>query len=498
MKLLLKEGKIYSPHQKGILLDKGDILIEDDRIKAIEKNIKEERADKIINCQKKLVMPGLINSHMHSDENFFRGKLDNLPLELWMLYSCPPLNYGPFSNRIIYLRTMLGAIEMVQNGITGIQDDVSQNPAPTLDGYNSVFKAYKDIGLRANVALNVNNKKYTTILPFTEELIPVEIREKLDQEANSSEELIDLYEQIIDKWNNKDKLKVTLSSSAPQRCTDKHLQRLWDLSEEYNLPLHTHVLETKVQRVSGTEFYGKTIIEHLNDLGLLNKRLSINHSVWVDDNDMKLMADNDVTVIHNPISNLKLGSGIMPFIDMYNKGINITLGTDGTSSNDSLNMFEVMKMTGLLHKTTTPDYNKWPDSHTILNTTTINAAQSLGRKRSIGTLETGKKADLIILDLNNSNFIPLNDIENQLVYCEDGRSVETVIIDGNIIMEDNKLTNINKEDIYEEINEVFTDFKERYKITKEKNDEVFPYIDKIYKKCINEEVKINRFIDMHD
>src|SRR6056297_919610 len=269
MKLLLKEGKIYSPHQKGILLDKGDILIEDDRIKAIEKNIKEERADKIINCQKKLVMPGLINSHMHSDENFFRGKLDNLPLELWMLYSCPPLNYGPFSNRIIYLRTILGAIEMVQNGITGIQDDVSQNPAPTLDGYNSVFKAYKDIGLRANVALNVNNKKYTTILPFTEELIPVEIREKLDQEANSSEELIDLYEQIIDKWNNKDKLKVTLSSSAPQRCTDKHLQRLWDLSEEYNLPLHTHVLETKVQRVSGTEFYGKTIIEHLNDLGLL-------------------------------------------------------------------------------------------------------------------------------------------------------------------------------------------------------------------------------------
>ena len=147
MKLLLKGGKVLTLNEQDIIMNKGDVLVENDSIKEIGQNLLVGQVDKVIDCTNKLVMPGLVNSHLHSDENMFKGLFDNLPLEMWMLYSCPPLAYGPFSERLIYLRTMIGAIEMVKSGITSVQDDVSECPNPTIDGYNAVFTAYEDIGL---------------------------------------------------------------------------------------------------------------------------------------------------------------------------------------------------------------------------------------------------------------------------------------------------------------------------------------------------------------
>ena len=178
MKILLKNAKILTFNDEDEILEHADLLIEGRKIEKIGKGL-EEKADKVIDCTGKLVMPGLVNSHLHSDENMFRGLFDNMPLEPWMLYSCPPLQYGPFAPRLIYLRTMIGAMEMVKKGITCVQDDVSECPKATVEGYDQVFQAYKDVGLKGNIAVNMGDRKFMDKLPYTRDCIPDKYHELL-------------------------------------------------------------------------------------------------------------------------------------------------------------------------------------------------------------------------------------------------------------------------------------------------------------------------------
>jgi cytosine/adenosine deaminase-related metal-dependent hydrolase len=493
MKTLLKDGLILTLDRNNIIYKCADLLINEDTIEQIGENLEQDnRIDKVINCKDKLIMPGLINSHLHSDENLFKGLFDNLPLEPWMLYSCPPLDYGPFDKRLIYLRTMLGAVEMLKNGVTCVQDDVSECPAATFDGYSSVFKAYKDIGMRANVALNINDREFCDKLPFARKIFPAELQREL---AGSSkiEDLLSLYNEIINKFNGKDLMKVVVSTSAPQRCTDKYLMLAKELAEKYDLPMHTHILETKMQYVTGGEFYGKSIIKHIKEIGFISDRLTIIHSVWVDDEDIAIMGEAGVSVAHNPVSNLKLGSGIMPLRRLLDNKVNVVLGTDGVSSNDSQNMFEAMKYSALLHKVTNPDYNTWPNSGEALSMAISNAAKSLRRTDEIGVLEPGKKADIIVLDLKSTAFTPINDIKNHLVYCENGSSVEKVFVNGKLVVDDKKLLFINEQDILNEIESIMPEFKSRFEQTKIRSKVLFPYIDKIYRMCAEKMIAINRF-----
>jgi len=207
------------------------------------------------------------------------------------------------------------------------------------------------------------------------------------------------------------------------------------------------------------------------------------------------MGEAGVSVAHNPISNLKLGSGIMPLRKLLNAGVNVTLGTDGTSSNDSQNMFEVMKFTALLHKVTNPKYQEWPSSDEVLKMATHNAAFSTRRTQEIGSLEKGKKADMIILNLKNPAFTPLHNIKNHLVYCENGRSVESVIIGGKLVMHNGKLLTVNEEEILGEIHDLMPDFKKKFQNTIKENERLFPYIDEIYWRCMKQNVGLNRFSD---
>jgi 5-methylthioadenosine/S-adenosylhomocysteine deaminase len=494
MKTLLRNGKLLTLNHKDEYFENADVLICDDRIEKIDKKINlDYEIDKVIDCDGKLIMPGLINSHFHSDETFFKASYDNLPLEIWRLYSCPPMAYGPFAERLTYLRTMLGAIELVKAGITCVQDDVSDYPNPTVEGYSAICSAYEEIGMRANVSMSACDKEMCDHLPYARNIIPKEFQEKLAGSMRS-EDIIDLYHEIIEKWNNHSNIKVILSTSAPQRCSDKHLLAIEKLSKEKNLPVHTHVLETRMQRVTGGEFYNKSIIKHIAELGIMSERLTIAHSVWVDDEDIELMSKSGVSVAHNPISNLKLGSGIAPLIKLLDAGVNVVLGTDGMNSNDELSIFEAMKFAALLPKVTNPDYRKWPSSSDIMKLAVNNPAKSLMRTDEIGCLDEGKKADIIILNLkNNTLFTPFNELKNHLVYCENGSSVETVISNGKVIMENKKLLTINEENILNEINTAMIEFKENLEKTKSENLKLFNYMEEIYWKGINQRLDISRF-----
>lgn len=494
MKILLKNAKILTFDPEDKILERADLLIEGRKITRIGYRI-EENADKIIDCTDKLVMPGLVNAHLHSDENMFRGRFDNLPLEPWMLYSCPPLDYGPFSHRLIYLRTMIGAMEMVKKGITCVQDDVSECPKATVKGYDQVFQAYKDIGLKGNIAVNMGDRAFMDRLPYTKDCIPAQYHGLLSSHPDP-DEMIETYEEVIRRWDRKDGMRVVFSTSAPQRCTDEYLMRGLKTALKYDLPMHTHILETRMQRATGPEFYGASVVKHIKDIGFLTDRLTIIHGVWMDEEDMRMIGEAGASVAHNPVSNLKLGSGIMPLRRMVQNNVNVVLGTDGMSSNDGYSMFETVKFAALLQKVMDADYKTWLDARSILKMAIQTPAHSLRRTEEMGSLEEGKDADIAVINLKSEAFTPLNDIYKHLVYCEDGSDVETVISAGRILMENRNILNVDENALIEELQAMTGEFQERFKDTVEKNDALMPYVDRIYEKCIRqyEDCTCNLFV----
>ena len=492
MKTLLKNATILTLNREDEILKNADLLFEDDTILKIGKNLPADAETEIRDCTGRLVMPGLVNAHLHSDENMFKGRFDNMPLEVWMLYSCPPSRYGPLSRRLIYLKTMIGAMEMVKSGVTAAQDDVAEYPVMTAEGCDPVFEAYRDIGMRANVGFNNNNRHYCDKLPYAREMIPKALQKELDEPV-TGEYLLNTYRQVVKKWNGKDDLKVTLSVSAPQRCSDDYLLAMEEFSRSENLPYHMHILETKMQRVTGFEFYGETLIRHVDRLHMLSPRLTIPHAIWIDDQDIARMAEGGVNVVHNVVSNLKLGSGIMPFGKLRDAGVSIALGSDGMSSNDGQKIFEVMKFCALIHKVAQPDYRQWITSGEVLAMATKNGARSMMRSDEIGSLEAGKKADLLILDMNTTAFVPLNDLKNHLVYCENGSSVETVYIRGRKVLDDFRLISVDEKAIIEEMKGLMDEFKERYRNTEAANRRLEPYVEQIYRRCVSQRDEVWRF-----
>ncbi|WP_051350967.1 amidohydrolase family protein [Sulfobacillus thermosulfidooxidans] len=490
MSLLVKNATIASPNAEGLESYRGHIYINHGIIEAIyPNNAGMPDTDEVIDASGYLVIPGLINAHLHSDENLFKGLLDNLPLELWMLYSYPPLHYGPLSTRLIYLRTLLGAIEMVKHGVTSVQDDVSDWPVPSADRVQWVLQAYADIGLRANVGANSSDKPYPDKIPYLKELLPPELLEEFPK-AIPFEDLMDTVKTLSDSWHGyDDRIQYFVSPSAPQRCTTEFLLRLGEYADDHDLRFHTHVLETRTQRVTGQVQYGQSLIAYLADLGLLSQRTTIIHSVWVSRDDMELMSRYGANVAHNPVSNLKLGSGIMPFRALREAGVNIALGSDGMSSNDSQNMFEALKFTALLHKITNPDYEKWPTAEEVLTVMWQGGARSLGLSNQIGKIAKGFRADLVLLNLNSTALTPLNSIANHLVYCENGRSVDTVIVNGKIVVKHGVLMTIDEQSVLGELKNLVQEFYLRYKKeTKPWSDKLLPYLSQVYRRICGEDI----------
>lgn len=484
---ILKNALVLTLNESDELLEHTDIKIVEDVITEIGKNIVPLGNEEIVDCSELLLTPGFVNAHLHSDENMFKGKYDNMPLELWMLYAYPPSpEYGEFSERLVYLRTLVGAIEQIHSGVTSCQDDVSGHPLTTLETHNIIFQAYEDIGMRANVSTSELHKNYVDTIPYLRETMPKQLQERFGNPRPVSEAVAGA-EEIIQAWNGKGKLKVTLSPIAPQRCDDEYNVAIFQLAEKYDLPYHTHICETRMQRETGFEYYGKTIVQHCKDLGILAPRTTIAHGNWLDDKDVEVVAETGANVVHNIVSNLKLGSGIMPYSKMKKAGVHIALGTDGTSSNDSQNIMEVMKTAALIHKVTQPDYEQWPTSGEILDMATKGGARSLMREKEIGSIEVGKQADILMFNLNSSAFTPLNDVKNHLVYCENGSSLVNVLIGGDFVMKNGKMTTVDEDEIFRELRSLQADFMNTYEKVLPFSNEIYPYVDKSYWKCMQAE-----------
>ena len=497
MKTLFRKAQILAmggPHGEEPF--EGDLLIEDDRIAAIGADLGEIREATVVDGRNRLIMPGLVNAHLHSSEQFFKGRYERMPLEVWLLYAYPLLMGPEISERLITLRSMLVAIESLKSGVTTICDDFFDPPTLSLERIGAVFSAYEAAGIRANVSNSIINIAPLDALPFAREIVPPELQRALDAgERVTGAVYADYCRKVFSTFHGRaGRLRYMISPSAPQRCTMDLLEACAALAKTYAVPFHTHVLETKTQAVTGSEIFGVSLIRYLNDHRLLNRNVAIAHSVWVSDEEMRLMGEAGCSVAHNAVSNLKLGSGVAPARRLMDAGVTIALGTDGASSNDTLRIFDVMRLAALLHSATGPDPSRWLTAADILRAATIGGAYSAMLEKETGSLEVGKRADLIMLRTDTLAFTPMNDVRKHLVYAENGSSLELVMVNGAVVVRDNKLTQVDEDEILREVREVTRAYLAGHREVEERNRALEPYMAEIHRRATLSDIELNRYV----
>lgn len=441
MKLVIKNGLII---KNSRTVEKGTLVVEDGIIKDIVDNVPDDMDAQIIDATNKVVAPGLINAHMHSYANYYKTARDNLPLEEMMLYI---MAEGSCLNpEDVYFNTMLGAIEMIRNGITGCLDQLAQQT----EGLNSAIKAYEDIGMRATMAPMYTDVGYYQSIPVNAALLTEKQHAVV---AVNGDNLINMNVAFLKEWHNKhDRLKVGFGPSGPQRSTEYFFKRNMELASEYDTVLHTHGLETRTQKNTAHFMYGKSMMRYLDDIGCLNERLTIAHGVWVAQEDMKMLADRGVKVAHCPVCNLYLGSGIANVNAFRAAGMKIGLGTDGPNGGCNQNMHETMKFAGMLHRATELDSSKWLTAAEVFDYATVTNAEIIGMKGQVGTLDVGKRADIVIYNPESSPALqPLSDPVMQIAFGEKGQGVESVIIQGQPVLLDGEFVTIDEYAVRKEI-----------------------------------------------
>ena len=426
------------------------VTIEDDVIVAVEPGNGTPSSTagvfRDIDATGHLLMPGLVNAHFHSSANHLKGSFDSLPLEIFMLFETPA-DGARDDVRAAYVSTVLGAIEMLKSGVTTVLDDAFFVPAPSVSAIDAIMQGYADSGIRATVALDQPDVPEIDKLPFLDQFLPPDLLARARAPAAmEARELLALYDHLIDKWHGGcgGRLRAAVSCSAPQRVTEDYFRALDALSRRHGLPFFVHILETKTQRVLGEEKFGGSLVRYVERLGLLSDRMNIIHAVWVDAEDMELIARSGAVVAHNPISNLRLGSGVMPFRELLNRGIPICLGSDEAITDDSINLWNVAKITGLIHNLNGGDYEQWPRAGEILECLIKGGARAMRLPNPIGQIAVGHRADLVLIDLDTLPFTPLNDLRRQLVYCESGTSVRMTLVAGTVVYENGAVVGLDE------------------------------------------------------
>ncbi len=422
---------------------RADILIEGSRIAAVGSSLQSD--GQCIEAENLLAVPGFVNAHYHSPLSILRGTADGLshPAFMWQ-------NQADTARRTAheaYVSALLGGIEMLASGTTAVMDHFGEQSIDA-DQVAAVARAYRDLGMRAVVALRVFDGTYDDIIP--PQGLPPALAANNPLAVVPLDETMALIEAAVAAHDDPGgMLRIFPAPSNPGRCSDELLVRCNDLAVKYQLGVHTHLLETEVQTRIAAERYGTTMVRHLDRLGVLSSRLSCAHTIWIDEADIQLLAQRGATVAHNPESNLKVGAGIMPLVSMLRHGVRVGIGTDGASTNDNLALHEAMRLAITLprHREPRP---QWPKAGDALEMATAGGAAALQCAGKLGMIAPGQLADLVLYDLDRPRWVPCNDAAQQLVFAETGDSVHTVIVNGRTVVRDKKIISVDARGVLEE------------------------------------------------
>jgi len=391
----------------------GNILIQDDKISKIGDFVLEDFDNiLVIDGAGKLAMPGLINTHTHASMTLLRSYADDMELMSWLNDAIWPAE-DKMNEEHIYWGALLAIVEMIRSGTTTFADMYGPN-------MEKVAQAVEESGIRANLCRGC---------------VGVADPNKIKIKEN---------ETLFLDWNNKadGRIKVWFGPHAPYTCSQEYIKELVDLAEKYQSGIHIHVAETQSENEQILAEYGVRPVAYLNQLGVFDVPCLAAHSVWLNEDEIKLFAEKQVGVAHNAVSNMKLASGVADIIGMQNYGCNVGLGTDGASSNNSLNMWKDLQTAALLQKVNRLDPTAMP-AFDALKAATINGAKVLRWDDEIGTLEVGKKADLILVDISAPHYCPWHNTVSDLVYSAQASDVTHTIVNGKILMKDRQITTLD-------------------------------------------------------
>jgi 5-methylthioadenosine/S-adenosylhomocysteine deaminase len=461
-----------------------DICIEGDHIAAIGP-AGSLAGDRIIDLSGRLLVPGLINGHFHSQEHFQKGRVENLPLELWIHYVRTPLPV-PLSPRQTYLRTMIGAIESLRTGTTTVLDDTAVSASINRANLDALFQAYEDIGIRALVGMGMMNRTIVDNFPFAEEAFAPEMLARLRELKPAPEAEFDAICGELAKTRHPQQQRVGLviSLSAPQRCTEEFLRKWRRFADQHALPVVSHVQETRMQVVTGGQFYGGPMVEYLDRIGFLAPRTSLIHAVWLNPREIDALAKSGASAQHNAWSNMTLGSGVQPVRALLDAGVNVSMGSDGTCSTFTANMLNVMGAAAAVSKIRGDDYTKWLTAREALSAATRGGSIALGYGERLGSIKVGALADLVAYRLDAPSFTPLNDPVRQLVYAERGAGVDFVMVAGEPAIERGRMVKIDEAALVAEIAAEHAGLKQKFDAAEASAAPLMAAMESIYRRSL--------------
>lgn len=421
-----------------------DLLLEADTIREIGPAGMAAPPDAAaIDAGGKLIHAGLINAHTHGHGSLAKAMGDRWSLEL--LLAAGPWISGNRSLEDKYLSAALNGAEMVLKGTTACYDLFFEVPAPTVEGMDAVARAYEDVGMRATIAPMVADRTLYEAIPGLYDALPEKLRGEVDRlRMQPYEKTLNGFEDFVrHRRIDGERIKIALAPTIPLHCSDAFLGACRDCARRFGLSLHSHVAESKIQALSGIRRYGRTLTSHLDQLGLLSEDFTVAHGVWLDAEDMRVLAGHGASVAHNPASNMRLGSGLADVRGMLQAGVNVAIGTDGSNSGDNQNMYEATRLASFVSKVRGPDLHQWLTTAEALHAATEGGARAMGFSGRIGRIEAGYKADLVFVDLNHINWLPHNRTVNQMVHVEDGTAVCDVMIGGRFVVKDKRLLTLD-------------------------------------------------------
>ena len=426
MRILIEGVDVLTADPKAEYIKNADIGIVGDRIAFIappDRKNPDFSSDRKINGKNMLAMPGMVNAHTHCAMTLMRNAADDLPLHKWLFEKVFPIE-DKLTDDAVYWGTRLGAAEMIKSGTTAIADMYLHMEAAA--------RGIADTGLKVNMS-----------------------KSPLEFHSEGGFRALDVFDEcriFFKDWNGESdgRIKVYLEVHSTYLFDRPSLVRASELAKELGTGIHIHLLETAGERKESFEKHGKSPVEICAETGIFDVPVIGAHLVHVDEEDIRILVQYGVNAAHNPTSNLKLGSGISPVHEMLKAGVNVALGTDGTASNNNLNMFEEMHLAALIQKGVAQD-PELVTARQAFMMATVNGSKAVGFGDETGILEAGKKADMILLDMDKPHLCPVNDPFSAVVYSAQASDVDTVIVDGNILMENRELKTIDEERVMHEV-----------------------------------------------
>jgi 5-methylthioadenosine/S-adenosylhomocysteine deaminase len=446
-------GYVFDATQRRPKL--GDVLIRDGRIAGVGDGVTIPEHAERIEAAGKLIIPGLINAHTHAHNNLSRGAADRWTLED-LLNHGPALGVGR-SVREQYVSAALGAIEMLTSGVTGVYDLFMAMPAVTDESCEAVARAYGDSGMRAVVAPAVSDMVFYKTVPGLMDILPGDLRTAVEGiEPAPTRGLLNVMERHIRDWEGSydGRIRTAVAPTIPGQCTDELLDGAVRLAQEHGVGFHTHLAESKMQVVYGLSRWGTTPLGRLHDIGAVDAKFVGAHGVWLSPDDLERMGSVAASVAHNPQSNLRLGSGIAPVREMLDAGVNVALGSDGSASSDHQNLFVAMHFAGTVGNVRHGhDRERWLSARDVWKMATDAGSHAMGMPGEFGQIVPGARADLVLLERNSTYLMPTADCCTAMVYAETGSAVDTVLVDGEVVVRDGVVLTLDEAALRREADE---------------------------------------------